>query len=410
VGVHAGNAVVTLDVASGALTTLGHERSVDGVAVAPDGRSVYASSLDDQAVVRWGLESGAFWRGFRVAPAGQGTLVVSPGGRDLVGTLSGVQGLNGVGHVWDLRTGRPVGGPITAGRGGIGWLAVSPDGRLVGAAAFTTGVVTLRDARTGAVVRTLEPPAPRETAWAAFSPDGRLFLTGTQRPAGPSSLKGGYVEVWDVRSGRLVLSLHQPGDNGVSTAVVGPDGRRLLSVGNGGSVAVWSVPGGRLLRAWRTTDAYTVDGVFAPSERLVATGGYGGGLISLWNPRTAATGHDLRPPITSAGTVYPAGFFDGGRRLLVAQGASAESVQLWQLAGRSLLAALPIAGRAGVTPGAAITPDGRTLLTESTPGILAAWPLTPRAWVADACAIAHSRLSPAAWRTYFAGVPYRATC
>jgi WD40 repeat protein len=156
-----------------------------------------------------------------------------------------------------------------------------------------------------------------------------------------------------------------------------------------------------LIRAWHTTDAYTVEGDVTADGRVVATGGAGGGLISLWDARR---GGALKPAITSSGTVYPAGFFDGGRRLVVASNGAA---QLWDVAGRRLMGSLTTGPG---LPGATITPDGRMLVTTSSDGLLTTWPLAAGRWVADACRIANRQLTRSEWRTYLGGLAYRRVC
>jgi WD40 repeat protein len=402
VGVTADARLQEVETVTGDVTTVAAEHSVRGVAVAPDGGSVYASSLDKTAT-RWGLGGTAgFGESFRVAPPGSGTMVISAA-RGTAVTLVGQYGSSAAAQLWDLGTGRRLGGPLQAGPSGAGWAAISPDAKLVAAPAYIDGHVTVWSTATGAVVERLRPPVDRNTAWIAFSPDSRLVATGTQRPL-PGSIpvfRGGWTYIWDVRSGRLVASLHQPGDHGISTAIFSQDSRRIISVGDGGSVALWDVARRHLIRAWHTTDAYTVEGDVTADGRVVATGGAGGGLISLWDARR---GGALKPAITSSGTVYPAGFFDGGRRLVVASNGAA---QLWDVAGRRLMGSLTMGPG---LPGATITPDGRMLVTTSSDGLLTTWPLAAGRWVADACRIANRQLTRSEWRTYLGGLAYRRVC
>jgi WD40 repeat protein len=406
-GTSKGGRVAELDLSTGALSVVTSQGGFSGFTLAPDGRSIYTVSLDKTAE-RWGLNGGSlFSPAFRVAPPGRGSIVVSPGG-NLVATLAGPpQGYGATVKVWDMRTGRMVAGPFNPGEGGAGWAALSPDGRLVAAPAFANGHVVIWDARTGAVVRRLAPPVDRETLWIVFSPNGRLVATATERQVreSPPVYGDGWTYVWNVRTGRLVDSFRQPGQfNGVSTAVFNADSSRIVSVGEGGLVADRDLAHHRLVgRPWPTNDAVTIQGVFSPNGRMIATGGAGGGLVSLWTP----SGGKILPPITSANTVYAAGFYDSGRRLAVGR---AQDVQLWDVASRRLIGALPVGGKPNGIVGATVTPDGRTLVTTSSVGILRMWPLARAQWVRDACLMANRELTLHEWRAYLAGLPYESVC
>jgi WD40 repeat protein len=395
-----GREVLELDAGTGTLTVVAKDPELIGFTVAPDGRSVYTTSLNKTAE-RWGIDgNSALTRSFRVAPPGDGYIVDSPGG-NLVATLVGRFG-NARVQVWNRSTGKKVGGPLNPGPGGAGWAAISPDGRLVAAPSLVTGHVMVWDIRTGRVVRQLAPPVDRTTAWVAFSPNSRLLATATFHDLHtvPPSYNGGWTYVWDLRSGRLVDSLKQgPKADGLSSAVFSPDSRRIFSVGDHGSVLLGDVAHNRAIRTWHTTDAYTQFGVFSPNGRVIATGGFGGSLITLWN---ADTGLSIHPPIKSSNNpIYPAGFYDGGRRLVVGRPGD---VQLWDVPGRRLMGTLPVGGTQ--IAGATVTPDGRWLLTIGKPGLLTTWPLARAQWIADACRLANRQLTTGEWRSYLAGIPY----
>jgi WD40 repeat protein len=404
-----GHHVAALDLSSGALAMVTRRGGFNGFTLAPDGRSIYTVSLDKTAE-RWGVNGGSlFSPAFRVAPPGAGSTIVSPGG-DLVATLAGPQGGGATVKVWDTHTGRVVAGPFNPGEQGAGWVALSPDGRLVAAPSFATGHVVIWDTRTGDVIRRLVPPVDRETLWIAFSPNGQLVATATERQTreNPPAYGDGWTYIWDVRSGRLVDSFRQPGQvtyNGVSTAIFSADNRRIISVGGGGSVAIRDLVHHRLIgQPWPSTnDAVTIQGVFSLDGRTIATGGAGGGLVSLWTP----SGHRLLPPITSTNPVYPAGFYDRGLRLAVGR---QDDVQLWDVPGRRLIGTLTVGGNRVFIDGAAVTPDGRYVLATGTAGIVRIWPLERAQWIRDACLMANRELTLHEWRTYLSGLPYENVC
>jgi WD40 repeat protein/class 3 adenylate cyclase len=397
--------VSALDLTTGRLTMLGREHELISVIAARTG--VYTTSLDRTAV-RWGLHGGRFGSSFDYAPSGRGNVMlgVGAGGVAVTAAFGGpLPSSLAPARVWDLSTGQPLGAPISPGPAGVGWAAVSADGRRIAVTNQQSGRVVLWDTRSRRVVGHLDPPVHHDspTLWVTFSPDGSRIATATEDQISPLVVTRGYITVWDTRTGAVVDTFRQPGNNGISTVQFSPDGRRLVSVGEGGSVAVWDLIGHRLIASWRTSDDYSIEGIFPPDGRSIATGGYGGGNVSFWN---AENGKPRHFALHSSGHVYPSGYFDGGRSLAVAADAPGR-VELWDVAHLQRLASFPVGGG---LPGAAITPDGRTLVVTSTRGILSTWPLSTARWVADACAIANRDLTAQEWQTYVGTSPAATAC
>ncbi|HEU4454518.1 MAG TPA: WD40 repeat domain-containing protein, partial [Longimicrobium sp.] len=110
----------------------------------------------------------------------------------------------------------------------------TPDGRLVVVAPLDETPFELRDARTGALVRSVEEP-PGGIGWTsyvAFTPDGGVLVSGN---------RGGDLHAWEVATGRLLahLELHR---NQVRRVVFGPDGATMLSVAVDGTACLWDAP------------------------------------------------------------------------------------------------------------------------------------------------------------------------
>lgn len=214
----------------------------------------------------------------------------------------------------------------------IAGIAFSPDGRLIAAAEANTAVprVSLFDVRTGRPIRVISPPG-RPTGWVqcvAFSP-GRTRLAWGEI--------GGYVAVWDLPGDRLLFreQLHA---NGVSDVAFSPDGEIIVSGGEDGAVH---------LR--RARDPREVVQRIATGERMPVRRGYTGrpaGMLPVGPIRLA--------------------FTPDGSRLIVGSGSSA-TISVWRVKDgqqdRRIEAAFadPRAGSASLSVVAAM-PDGRRVL------------------------------------------------
>lgn len=134
-------------------------------------------------------------------------------------------------YVWSLRP-RKIAGPFT----GLGddptHVALSPDGRLVGACVSNQAMVW--DIATGDIVSRM--PASQGCYRLDFSPNGRRLLT-----AGMSN----EVTLWNVEDGSKVqtLSSRQGRSFGTATALKFlPDPRGAVSAGSDGTIRVWRLP------------------------------------------------------------------------------------------------------------------------------------------------------------------------
>ncbi|HEY1377334.1 MAG TPA: serine/threonine-protein kinase, partial [Gemmataceae bacterium] len=191
------------------------------VTVSQDGRRLFTAQSDGTGQV-WDAATGkAAGPPIRSEPA-PGRAALSPDGR-----LLALADLGGGLRIWDVATARPLGSPMKP-VGAVDRVAFSPAADRVLTAGGAAGVQVWK-VPTGELLTEL-PQHHEPIRRARFSPDGRLVVT-----AGPAG-----VRVWDVATGRAVSPPLRHGMPHAAVACV--DGRRLITVGQGGTACVWELP------------------------------------------------------------------------------------------------------------------------------------------------------------------------
>jgi RNA polymerase sigma factor (sigma-70 family) len=289
----------------------GHTSGIKGLAFSPDGKTL-ASGSWDRTVRLWEPVKGTQVAQLDGHPAEVREVAFSPDGNHLVssGARSSVK-------LWDVKQRKllatlseetpadraPAAHPLT--------MAATPDGKLV-ATGRETGEVNLRDARSGALRRTIAAHDDAVTAL-AFSPDGKVLASG-----GPDMV----VKLWEVSTGKLLQAL-KGHKSWVYALAFSRDGRRLASGGYDRTVRVWDAEKGQPLGTLGGHKASVRALAFSPAGTLLASGG-ADQKVRLWDLRTlkskaALTGHD--------GTVRAVAFAPDGR--LLASAGEDGQLRLW---------------------------------------------------------------------------------
>ncbi|MDV9172067.1 hypothetical protein R6V09_18360 [Streptomyces sp. W16] len=278
------------------------------LALSPDGGTLAsgdAFSADRDGDVRlWNMRTGAV-RSVLPAHLSSGTtsLAFSPDG-DRLATADDADTV----RLWNLSTGRQK----TLAEAGTA-VAFSPDGSTL-AVGRNDGTVSLRDAVTGRTKHVFRDNRREGTQMSLlFSPSGRMLaVTGAfskvrvfdvvdGRPAFVLNAGGSSSAA---RSSGLARAIDQSNDTVLSVAF-SPDGDRLATSSDNGTIRLWNAATGRL------EDTFTKAGTlvaFSPDGTTLATGDDDGSVrlrdVSTWYARTTFIGHTgaVRAPWRSAPT------------------------------------------------------------------------------------------------------------
>jgi WD40 repeat protein len=110
---------------------------------------------------------------------------------------------------------------------------------------------------------------------ANISPDGRKVVTAERR---------GIVGVWDADTGKRLMLLRGHEDQ-IHDARFSPDGSMIASAARDGTARTWDAATGAQLAVHKQRGGYYVDDVsFSPDGRWVLSGG--NGWAEIWDPRT----------------------------------------------------------------------------------------------------------------------------
>jgi WD40 repeat protein/serine/threonine protein kinase len=264
------NVIRLWDAASGApLAVLrGHAAAIFALAFSPDSERLVSGDARDHLRI-WDTATGQCtavlrWQSGREEMAGSvHSMVITRDGRLAIGEGNGLRWL-------DLATGselerQPL--PLH----GVRVLALSPDGRLLAAAAMqepAIAVVSLDTAQVRAVVY----HEPGFLNSLAFSPDGRQLL---------SAGKDLVLRNWDVETGELVTVFRGHTEE-VFSAVFHPDGTRIASGGRDRVVRIWDRFTGAELVQLRGHANYVFSLAWDSQGRTLASAS-GDSTVRLWD-------------------------------------------------------------------------------------------------------------------------------
>ena len=385
--------VIVWDVAAAAAveTFAGHAGSAIALAIDPEGRRLYTGAGDGTMIV-WDLRGDErLGRPFEVGTASGDYFLDATMSRD--GRTLAMQQNDGTISLVDLatlrrRTVRIQGVPA---HGGTPYApAFGPNGTLV--VSGVDGLLGLADETTGRAVERLR--GHRGIVWTpAVSGDGSVVAsTGVD----------GTLRVWDVGAAREIGVPHSLDGGPAGDPALSPDGTKVAVAVNAGRVEVFDVRSGKLLAQLRIDESPATFAGFSRDGRMLLASS-AEGRVRLYS----AT--DLRPlgPAFLAEASSTVDVSPDNRTLVTAS--TDGQIRLWNVASRRPIGtALP--GPEQVSAVARFAPDGAHVYVVFANGRGYRWDVRASSWERHACAVAGRRLTRVEWEDALPERAYAPAC
>ncbi|MFN2188513.1 MAG: hypothetical protein ACK2T3_07100, partial [Candidatus Promineifilaceae bacterium] len=202
-----------------------------------------------------------------------------------------------------------------------------------------------------------------------ISPDGRLLATGSRDQL---------AKVWDIESGREVLSLDGH-EGSVRDLAFSPDGRHLATASSDMTAIIWDIGTGDAVQVLEghTDRLFGLD--YSEDGEQLATASRDGSVV-IWDLADNNDPVTIVSPGDHGGPVYAVAFSPDGRSLATA-GVDA-TAKIWELpTGRRMLS---LSGHEGTIYSLDFRPDGENLATGSIDNSVKIWDIRPegsREWM-----------------------------
>jgi len=189
----------------------------------------------------------------------------------------------------------------------------------------------------------------------AWSPDGKRLASASE---------DGTVQVWDASSGTLLLTYKGHRD-GVLSVTWSPDGKRLASASLDRTVQVWDASSGTPLLTYtgHRGDVYSV--AWSPDGKRLASASHDK-TVQVWD---AGSGAFLLTYTGHRGDVLSVAWSPDGQRL--ASASYDKTVQVWDAGSGTLL--LTYKGHSSTVNSVAWSPDGKRLASASDDKTVQVW-------------------------------------
>ena len=245
-------------------TLAGHSRSVNSVAISPDGQTLVSGS-DDKSINIWNLANGNLIRTLASHSRSVNSVAISPDGQTLV-SGSDDKTIN----IWNLANGNL----IRTLAGHSGWVrsvAISPDGQTLVSGSYDKKI-KIWNLTNGNLIRTLTGHHFRGVLSVAISPDGQTLVSGSHDKT---------INIWNLAKGNLIHTLAEH-SLGVNSVAMSPDGQTLVSGSYDKTINIWNLANGNLIRTLAEHSSSVRSVAISPDGQTLVSGS-ADNTIKIWN-------------------------------------------------------------------------------------------------------------------------------
>ncbi|KAG8768837.1 hypothetical protein FRC12_005332 [Ceratobasidium sp. 428] len=261
-------------------------------------------------------------------------------------------------RIWDARTGRPVGQPLTGHTSSVLSVAYSPDGACIASGSYDK-TIRIWDAHTG---KPVGQPLTGHTRWVqsvAYSPDGAYIAFGSSDRT---------IRIWDAHTGEPVCQPLTGHTGWVYSVAYSPDGACIASGSSDNTIRIWDARTGKPVGQPLTghtnpvySVAYSPDGAYIASGSLDET-------IRIWDART---GKPVGQPLTGhTDPVYSVAYSPDGA--YIASGSADDTIRIWD-ARTGKPVGQPLTGHTRWVLSVAYSPDGAYIVSGSRDETIRIW-------------------------------------
>jgi len=315
----------------------GHSHTVNSVAYSPDGQTALSGSSDNTMKL-WNLSTGELIHSFEGYSSDVLSVAFSPDGERVL------SGSDKEMTLWNLSTREVIafrfGFPVAS-------LTFSPDGQF----ALSGGIgrpydnsMNLWNLSTGELIRSFDRHSMGVYS-IAFSPDGQRALSGGGEDS-TGFYSGDYyflhhwgseMFLWDINTGEVIHAFIGSSDeanhansehddtnhnNTVNSVAFSPDGERALSGSDDGTMKLWNMSTGQLIRTFDPSGVNSV--AYSPDGQTALSGG--STTMTLWNINT---GQIIRTFTGHSSSINSVAFSPDGQTAL--SGSDDKTMKLWDL-------------------------------------------------------------------------------
>lgn len=256
---------------------------------------------------------------------------------------------------------------------GVWDIAFSPDGKYLASAGGRDGTVRLWNHRAGEQLEIFTGHTG-DVHEVVFSPDGKTLMSSSSTE----------IKLWDIRPQLKILEGHTAN---VTSIVFSPDGKVIASASYDGSVQLWDIATGEVLKTFRGHRDFVLSVAYSPDDSLIASGSCGElndsdqciqGEIKMWNVATGQEHHTLNGGL---GSIREVAFSPDGQYLASAscglQDDSNQCIQgeikVWNVVTEDEI--LTLSGHSNYVETIEFSPDGRSLASGSRDNSIIFWDL-----------------------------------